>query len=66
MICGNFFITGDFFREQVRCEFPRCGCDYPNLQCRRFEYHPLSLRVGLSEVQDIANQRRLRRNPILP
>jgi len=55
-ICGNFFITVEFFTGKAPCEFPSCGCDYPNIQCRLFQYHLLSLRLGPYELQDIAHQ----------
>jgi len=58
IICSNFFMTVEFFKEKVLCEFPNCGCDYPNFQCRRFEYHPISLRLGPDELQYIADPRR--------
>jgi hypothetical protein len=58
IICDNFFMTGEFFKENVQCGFPSCGCDHPNLQCRRFEYYPISLRLGPDELQYIASQSR--------
>jgi len=57
-ICGNFFMTVEFFTGKAPCEFPGCGCDYPNFQCRLFQYHLLSLRLGPYELQDITHQRR--------
>src|SRR5262249_54086225 len=57
IICSNFFMTAEFFKENGLCQFPSCGCDYPNFQCRGFEYHPISLRLGPDELQFIAHQR---------
>ena len=57
-ICSNFFMTVDFFVGKAPCEYPSCGCDYPNFQCRLFQYHLLSLRLGPYELQDITHQRR--------
>jgi hypothetical protein len=51
IICGSFFMTVEFFKEKIGCEFPSCGCNYPNFQCRKFEYHPISLRLGPDELQ---------------
>jgi hypothetical protein len=56
IICSNFFMTAEFFKETVHCHFPNCGCDYPNVQCRGFEYYPVSLRIGRNELQFIAHQ----------
>ena len=57
-IYGNFFMTVEFFMGKAPCEFPSCGCDYPNFQCRLFQYRLLSLRLGPDELQDITRQRR--------
>jgi len=56
MICSNLFLTAEFFKKSVQCQFPSCGCDYPNLQCRKFEYHSISLRLGRNELQFIDHQ----------
>jgi hypothetical protein len=53
-ICSNFFMTAEFFENGVRCQFAACKCDYPNIECRLFDYHPVSLRLGLDERQLIA------------
>ena len=55
-VCSNFFMTAGFFEGVVRCQFASCSCDYPNFECRRFEYHPVSLRLGTDELQFIASQ----------
>ena len=53
---GDFFMTTEFFTEQTTCDFPSCGCDFPELQCRKFEYHALTLNLGRGEIQTIRDQ----------
>jgi hypothetical protein len=53
---GDFFMTIEFFTEQTTCEFPSCGCEIPELQCRKFEYHGLTLNLGCAEIQTICDQ----------
>jgi hypothetical protein len=53
---GDFFMTTEFFTEKTTCEFPSCGCDNPDLQCRTFEYHGLTLTIGPDEIQTIRDQ----------
>ena len=53
---GDFFMTTEFFTEQTTCEFPSCGCEDPELQCRKFEYHELTLNLGCNEIQTIRHQ----------
>ena len=54
---GDFFITHESFTEKTTCEFPSCGCHSPDLQCRMFEYHGLTLTPGRDELQTISDQR---------
>ena len=53
---GDFFMTNEFFTEQTTCEFPSCGCENPDLQCRKFEYHGLTLNIGDDEIETIRGQ----------
>ena len=50
---GDFFMTNEFFTEKTTCEFPSCGCENPDLQCRKFEYHGLTLNIGDDEIETI-------------
>jgi hypothetical protein len=54
-ICGDFFMTVEFFTEKALCEFPSCGCGYSETQCRTFQYHPLALRLGPEELEEITH-----------
>jgi hypothetical protein len=49
-------MTTEFFTEQTTCEFPSCGCEIPQLQCRKFEYHGLTLSLGRAEIEIIRDQ----------
>jgi len=50
---GDFFMTNELFTEKTTCEFPSCGCENPDLQCRKFEYHGLTLNTGDDESETI-------------
>jgi len=46
----------EFFTETPPCEFPSCNCENPDLQCRMFEYHGLTLNLGRDEIETIREQ----------
>jgi hypothetical protein len=55
---GDWFMTADFFTEVVNCEYPNCTCpdahaSGPELGCRVFEYHGITLNVGQSELAQL-------------
>ena len=52
---GDFFMTQEF-TEKTTCDYPGCGCDDPDLRCRLFQYHGLSLDLGTDEVENIMEQ----------
>jgi hypothetical protein len=56
VICSNFFLTAELFEDVAQCRLANCSCNYPNFECSRFEYHPISLRPGPDELQVIADQ----------
>ena len=49
-------MTEEFFTEMTTCDYPSCGCDDPDLRCRLFQYHGLSLNLGTDEVENIIEQ----------
>lgn len=57
-LIGDWFMTADFFTEVVNCEYPNCPCPEarafgPELGCRVFEYHRITLNVGQSELDQV-------------
>jgi hypothetical protein len=46
----------EFFTEKTTCDFPSCGCENPDLQCRTFQYHGLTLNIARNEIQTIRDQ----------
>ena len=57
---GDFFMVHEFFTEKTTCDYPSCGCDDPDLHCRLFEYHGLTLNLGADEAENIVEQNRWR------
>jgi hypothetical protein len=56
MLCGDFFMTDEFFMEKTLCEPHGCGCNNPDVDCEMFEHHPLSLRLHQDEIDQIRFQ----------
>src|SRR5713101_7536040 len=53
---GDFFMIHELFTEKTTCDFPSYGCENPDLQCRTFQYHGLTLNIARNEIQTIRDQ----------
>jgi hypothetical protein len=53
VLLGDWFMMADFFFDTAHCGYPECGCDDADITCRLFDYHPITLNLGPSELSHL-------------